>query len=77
VPSICRFFQSIAAHAVQGLVDRSDGDWSLVEKLVSDGLLIPSEFAGRRFYVHHLRVEAKPGDNSEGGWGSEPMHGSR
>jgi len=50
--------------AVQALVDRSDGDWLVVERLVSDGLLIPTEFAGRRFYVHRLRLEAEPADGS-------------
>jgi wyosine [tRNA(Phe)-imidazoG37] synthetase (radical SAM superfamily) len=50
--------------AVHALVDRSDGDWSVVEQLVSDGLLIPTEFAGRRFYVHRLHVEARPADRS-------------
>jgi len=37
--------------AVRALVDRSGGDWSVVERLVGDGLLIPTEFAGRRFYL--------------------------
>ena len=50
--------------AVHALVDRSDGDWSVVEKLVSDRLLIRTEFAGRRFYVHRLRLEAEPASRS-------------
>ena len=37
--------------AVRALVDRSGGDWSVVERLVAEGLLIPTEFHGRRFYV--------------------------
>ena len=37
--------------AVQALVERSGGDWSVVERLVGDGRLIPTEFAGRRFYL--------------------------
>jgi wyosine [tRNA(Phe)-imidazoG37] synthetase (radical SAM superfamily) len=52
--------------AVSALVDRSDGDWSVVEKLIADGLLIPTEFAGRRFYVHRLRREAESAEESEG-----------
>jgi wyosine [tRNA(Phe)-imidazoG37] synthetase (radical SAM superfamily) len=63
--------------AVQALVDRSDGDWSAVEKLVSDGLLIPTEFAGRRFYVHRLRSEAEPAQTSERERISEPNDRSR
>ena len=58
--------------AVHALVDRSDGDWSVVEQLVSDGLLIPTEFAGSCFYVHRLRVEAEPEENSEGKWTPAP-----
>jgi hypothetical protein len=42
--------------AVRALVDRSNGDWSVVEKLVADGLLIQTEFAGCRFYVRRLRL---------------------
>lgn len=63
--------------AVQALVDRSDGDWSVVEKLVSDGLLIPTEFAGRRFYVHRLRLKPEPAEKSEGERISEPTGRSR
>jgi wyosine [tRNA(Phe)-imidazoG37] synthetase (radical SAM superfamily) len=50
--------------AVQALVERSGGDWSVVEKLVSDGLLILTDFAGRRFYVHRLRVDGKTAEQS-------------
>ena len=50
--------------AVQALVERAGGDWSVVEKLVSDGLLIPTEFAERRFYVHRLRRGPEPAEQS-------------
>jgi len=51
--------------AVRALVDRSGGDWSVVEQLINDGLLIPTEFAGRRFYVHRLRVEDGPAEQTQ------------
>jgi len=51
--------------AVRALVDRSGGDWSVVEQLINDGLLIPTEFAGRRFYVHRLRVEDGPAEQPQ------------
>ena len=50
--------------AVQALVERSDEDWSVVEKLVSDGLLIRTVFAGHWFYVRRLRPEAGPAEQS-------------
>jgi wyosine [tRNA(Phe)-imidazoG37] synthetase (radical SAM superfamily) len=63
--------------AVQALVDRSRGDWAVVRKLVSDGLLIPTEFAGRRFYVHRLRRAAAASDDGDGERISEPTGRSR
>jgi hypothetical protein len=63
--------------AEHALVARSDGGWSVGGKLVSDGLLIPTEFAGRRFHVHRLRVEAGPTEKSEGEPISEPAGRSR
>lgn len=40
--------------AVRSLVERSGGDWALVERLIADRLLTPTEFAGHRFYLRRL-----------------------
>jgi wyosine [tRNA(Phe)-imidazoG37] synthetase (radical SAM superfamily) len=54
----------IRESAVRALVDRSEGDWSVVERLVADGLLIPTQFAGNRFYVHRLRHGQREGSET-------------
>jgi wyosine [tRNA(Phe)-imidazoG37] synthetase (radical SAM superfamily) len=46
--------------AVRALVDRSGGDWESVERLVADGLLIRTELAGHRYYVHRLPESFAP-----------------
>ncbi len=51
--------------AVRALVDRSGGDWAVVEQLVTDGLLIPTAFSGRRFYVRRPRHVADAKEESE------------
>jgi wyosine [tRNA(Phe)-imidazoG37] synthetase (radical SAM superfamily) len=40
--------------AVQALVDGSGGDWQVVEHLIADGLLVPTEYAGHRFYIRRV-----------------------
>jgi hypothetical protein len=40
---------------VQALVDRSGGDWQVVEHLIADGLLTPTEYAGHRQWHSRFR----------------------
>jgi hypothetical protein len=40
---------------VRALVDRSGGDWQVLERLIADSLLIPTEYAGHRQWHSRLR----------------------
>lgn len=55
----------LRASAVQTLIVRSGGDWSVVEQLVRNGLLIPTDFAGCRFYVRRSHPVDTPAPRSE------------
>jgi wyosine [tRNA(Phe)-imidazoG37] synthetase (radical SAM superfamily) len=46
--------------AVQALVDGSGGDWQVVEHLIADGLLVPTEYAGHRFYIRRVSPTRAP-----------------
>lgn len=40
--------------AVDAFLSRADADWSAVERLVRDGLLVRTRYDGRKFYVRKL-----------------------
>ena len=44
--------------AVQALVDRSGGDWRVVEHLVADGDLVRAEYGGQAFYIRRLNTRS-------------------
>lgn len=41
--------------AVEALLERAGGDWSLVHMLIAQGQLIETTYAGHRFYLRRLR----------------------
>lgn len=55
--------------ALASVLARAGGDWSVVERLVGEGLLVELSYGGKRFYVRRLRTE--PGrDRGRGGQGT-------
>lgn len=41
--------------AVEALLERAGGDWSLVHTLIAQGQLVETTYAGHRFYLRRLR----------------------
>jgi wyosine [tRNA(Phe)-imidazoG37] synthetase (radical SAM superfamily) len=40
--------------AIRAFLERNNADWSLIEQLISEGALMPTEYEGITFYVHRM-----------------------
>ena len=50
--------------AVEDLIKRTSGSWSVIEYLVTSGKLIKSEFNGNVFYLRNLKEWRKQKSNN-------------